>query len=330
MKCPECGSDQKYATSGMICQRCGYTYTLNPKTDAFPDGKMKHLIQRASYGGTKHYTINMLYAAWLRDGCLSVWPQIGITTFVSLVVSVVSYAFLADKRSGDGLGAWFVIFLVLWVSVFGIFRTVRPGYKKADLVEALNQWSGAGKDFGKLLESPSLHQVPQGWSEPDIYDYGAEKILIVDRDILVDLFVLNGYHAESSALVLSATGYPSYIAPHAERLLNEQATIPVLFLHDADCSYAEAKSRAIQAMPFLTKGEQKIDVGIGPKTLRILPGLKQAVTRKLAESAPVDLIPYLALASGINLSAECGESLEAIFADPNKFDYEASITTSFG
>ncbi|MGJ8640272.1 MAG: hypothetical protein ACSHYA_12865 [Opitutaceae bacterium] len=324
MKCPECNHQQKYASGGMTCGKCGYAYVLNPETDAFADGKMKHLIHRASYGGTKHYTINMLHSNWLSGDVMSVGYLFAVITFLSLFVSTLFTAFVSG-----GTGTWLMIFVLLWGSLLGFSRLIRPRHKKEALMKALSKWIGAGKDFGNLLESPSLHSAPKGWTEPDIYDYGAEKILIVDRDILVDLFVLNGYHAESSTMIISSTGYPSYIAPLAKRLIEEKPEIPVLFLHDADCSFSEVQSRAITAMPFLETADQKIDVGIGPKTLRVLPGIKKAVTPKLAENAPVDLIPYLSLAAGISLSAETGESLETIFANPKNFDHEASVT-SFG
>ncbi|MEM0967290.1 MAG: hypothetical protein AAGJ81_14180 [Verrucomicrobiota bacterium] len=291
---------------------------------------MKLLIHRASYGGTKHYTRDMLFSEWLRREVTTLEDKFIPCVVFGLVGAVVLSIFFSDAIPSDmrilvGIGILGAVFaLSYWV-----LSLRRPNRKKVDLSDALDKWIDAGRGNELLLDKPSLHSLPPDWPEPDIYDYGAEKILIVNRDILVDLFVMNSFHAEGSALVVSSSGYPGYIAHQAERLVIENPEIPVLFLHDANWSFERMKSESTDSMPFLAGATQMVDVGIGPETLLMLPGIKKAVSREVAAVASVDMIPYMALVYGVNLSAEQGLPLETIIANPKKYN-ESSLETSFG
>jgi len=71
-----------------------------------------------------------------------------------------------------------------------------------------------------MLVKAALHQPPPDFTEPDIYDYGVESILVVDRDILVDVFVKNGFHAQQHVLVISINRYPAYLLAEARKALD--------------------------------------------------------------------------------------------------------------
>lgn len=68
----------------------------------------------------------------------------------------------------------------------------------------IRTWKAAGKPLAKLLEAPALHAPPAPYREGDIYDYGVERIVIVEHDLLVDLLVMNNQHAEQRALLASS------------------------------------------------------------------------------------------------------------------------------
>lgn len=97
----------------------------------------------------------------------------------------------------------------------------------------VRKWQGAGNEIPKLIESESLSNPPSDCKEGDIYDYGVERILIVERDILVDWLVLNDFHAQERTLVLSVSGYPDYLVPIARELIEQNANLPVCLLHDS-------------------------------------------------------------------------------------------------
>ena len=60
-----------------------------------------------------------------------------------------------------------------------------------------------------------------------------ERILVVARDLLVDLMINNNRHTDQRILVLAESGYPDYLVPRARQLLEERCDLPVFLLHDA-------------------------------------------------------------------------------------------------
>ena len=64
----------------------------------------------------------------------------------------------------------------------------------------MRKWVGVQGPIEKMIETPRLGTPPPEFEEPDLYDYGVERILVVQHDLLVDLFVLNGLHAEQRML----------------------------------------------------------------------------------------------------------------------------------
>lgn len=78
------------------------------------------------------------------------------------------------------------------IVVIGWRRARRPAplERTAQLVA---RWQAAGKPLDRLLVFPGLEAPLPGAPEPDIFDYGAEVVLIVDDDLAVDLLVRNGF-----------------------------------------------------------------------------------------------------------------------------------------
>ena len=78
--------------------------------------------------------------------------------------------------------------------------SVEAGYGNRDVLREkfavqLASWQ-AKYPLEKLLEGRKLEAPPPDWKEEDVYDYGAERVLVVDDDALVDFFVLNDFHAQ--------------------------------------------------------------------------------------------------------------------------------------
>ena len=46
---------------------------------------------------------------------------------------------------------------------------------------AMKQWTSS-KKIQNLIQKPTLHKPPPNWKEGDIYDYGVERIFIVDTN----------------------------------------------------------------------------------------------------------------------------------------------------
>ena len=238
MKCPKCSYNQR-ATAGQICGQCQYRFTFNPKTDGMTDGRWLALINSVSGSGTYHFTANQLFTTHCRKsgksrakGCFA---QLFIGLF--LAVWVPGFASGISDSTDHSFGAVFLRIGLLMLFGWLLVRNNRnPGVKNAadhqEFARQMARWE-ADHPSEKLLTEPTLHQPPPEWSEGDIYDYGVEGLLIVDEDRLVDLLVLNGFHAEQRCAVISKTGYPSYVLPHVKKSLKARSNMPVFVLHAA-------------------------------------------------------------------------------------------------
>ncbi len=148
-----------------------------------------------------------------------------------------------------------------------------------------------------MLVKPSLHDPPPQFQEEDLYDYGVERIIIVERPILVDLLVKNDFHADQKALIFSMDGYPSYIVEKAKKLLKNSPALPVYLLHDA----TEKGIKMHKKIRF-SDHQAVIDLGVFPEQIKNLSVLKPLRLKHKEFQAPLDVLPYAAL-SGLSAAA---------------------------
>ncbi len=144
-----------------------------------------------------------------------------------------------------------------------------------------------------------LDEPPPEWSEPDIYDYGVEGILIVEHDLLVDLLVLNGLHSRERVLIVSLDLYPTYLVPVAAELLREREDLPVYLLHDATASGVTMLDRLAATDTFPITNHPTIDLGITPDDVRRLRRLRPMKPKRFDYEAPIDFLLSAELASGL-------------------------------
>jgi hypothetical protein len=296
MKCPECGYDQK-VKYGLKCGGCGYEFLFNPKeskTRGMTDGKFLACLQLASQNGTMCFTENQLYAAFCRKLTPSNWP----VRLLGLVLVAIGGIFAFEGSKTAGL--FMLLFgAILVAATFG--KTVaKQTVGRSRFQDSLSHWRAAGRPIERLIEHPSLHEPPPEWSESDIYDYGVERILIVERDILVDLLVKNGVHAEQRMLVLAESGYPAYLQPLARRLLQERPDLPLFLLHDATTHGADMEKRVL-AGGMLPIDEHPItDLGMIPADFQKLKRTKLFDPENKERALPVDamMLPFLTLGLG--------------------------------
>ena len=165
-----------------------------------------------------------------------------------------------------------------------------------------------GWAFPRLIEGPALERPPTlTFPEPDLFDYGAERILVVDDPLVVDLLVHNGVHTDARAIIVSTTGYPRDVAPHAAALMQHRPDIPVHVLHasHADPIELEMRTRGLLAAPDI----RVTDVGLSPNAARTVKSLRWA--RRLP-SVPVDALPHHLLTRGVVEAMAAGALLEAL------------------
>lgn len=294
MKCPTCGHNQK-VKYGLACGGCGYRFVFNPKepaTRGLTDGKFDACIRAASQNETLYFTRNQLQAAYCRRMSGSPLKQIGCG-----IVALVFAAVLATTE------VWPVVIISGLVGLGFVAAGIQASRRKItprhfDML--LDRWLSGGRTIDRLLEEPALHDPPPQWSEPDIYDYGVERLLIVERDILVDLFVMNGVHAEQRMLVVSETGYPDYLMPVARRLLEEQPDLPVFLLHDATVHGVAMAERMRVSDVLPLEGRTVTDLGMFPTDFQMLNRTKRFDPDNTHRALPVDamMLPFMTMGLG--------------------------------
>jgi hypothetical protein len=202
---------------------------------------------------------------------------------------------------------------------------------KAEFHRILNKWRGEKANPDKLLEGPALHEPPPEWQEPDIYDYGVERLVIVQRDLLVDLLVKNDFHVAQRALIVAETGYPQYLVPLAAKALTDNPQLPVFFLHDATDEGVEMAARLGQSGMLGGEQHPQIDLGLFPQDVQRIPKLKALKPRKVNYRLAVDMIPYAALSAVLTQALAEQVSLgQLLTIFSQRGDGDADAIISFG
>lgn len=247
------------------------------------DNKFLSIIRKASAGDRYYFTFSQLYSAWCRAKDTT---DLCSVIFIGYMFSVPLFLWLLPDKV---FLLSFIPFLVIAL-IHGICNRRPPNQEKfRTLVE---KWSNAKGFPDKMLMSPSLHEPPPEFQEGDLYDYGVERIIIVERPILVDLLVRNDFHADQKALVFSMDGYPSYIAEKAKTLLKESPDLPVYLLHDAT-----EKGMRMHKKIKLPGHHPVIDLGVFPKHMENLSVLKPLRLKHKEFRSPIDVLPYAALSA---------------------------------
>lgn len=294
MKCPACSVNHPYR-NGMTCS-CGYRFTLNPKTDELGDGRFVAIANAASGNDTFYFTENQLRAAYCRRSV----RHRGWFALAGLLIccGIGSIAWFVMRPGGGA--AWFWTLALATFGAVGIPWAIMRYRPDQEVVNrALAKWLDAGKPLPRLLSKPSLQEPPPNWPEPDIYDYGVESLLVVDRDILVDMFVKNDFHAQQRCLIISQTGYPKYLEPLVAKALGDRGDLPVFLLHDAFLGRGPMRSTVERQLGLALGDHPVIDLGLFPTDVRRIKRLHPMLRGRTDYQLPVDYIAYAVLASGM-------------------------------
>lgn len=292
MKCPDCPHNQK-VREGMVCSGCGYRFTFNPKdpkTRQLTDGKFLAFLRRASRQDTCYFTQNQLYAAYAQKVPTPFWSVLT----VALILAAFGYLFLSNWM---GFYAAFLAMLGLFVLVAYFWKA--PVVSPDRFSKWVAIWERDGKTLPRLLRQPELHQPPEVWPEDDLYDYGVEALLIVQRDLLVDLLVRNELHAQQRILVIAESGYPQYLVPRVQQLLNDRDDLPVYLLHDSDREGVRMAHRLRMKNWLPLKQHPVIDLGVFPEDFRKLKQTRHFDIHNRDRSLPVDALSVGSLGLGL-------------------------------
>lgn len=258
------------------------------------DGKFEAILLSASANGTYHFTTNQFFAHYARKVIMS--PKVPLIIFLVLLalIVLVSVGDFANKNL-----LWPLGFFSLPALGVGLSRVFAASPTQPEALKQLARWQQARGPLELLITEPQLGEPPPEWKEPDIYDYGVERILIVERDILVDLLVKNNFHSDQRALVISESGYPEYVTARARELLEQSPSLPVFLLHDSTAEGTAMKERLVRSGTLPLEGHPITDLGLFKENVKRLKVLRWRRPQKLDYAVPVDYLAYGFLAAGL-------------------------------
>lgn len=325
----------------MTCAKCKREFILDPKkwivgTNGITDAKFLGVLKRATANHTRYVTENELYS--IARQRLKPTPGGFIGTFVGLLLGMAILSFmgwvvlsLIGVEVENLSGPWFAIPLAifLFVSIL-VLRNVGKGLTREKWDKVVQTWQ-TREEFPNLLTTPALHQPPPEWSEPDVYDYGAERLLICERDLIVDWLVQNKFHLMERTLIVAESGYPQYLVPRAQSLLQSNSELPVFLLHDATPEGQSMESRIRNSPHFPVDGHPVTDLGVNAddvEKLRLPVRMRDQERGLRVDDLPYSFLTGIAaigLADQLTLAAAMQSQLAS--GDPT-FSFE--VETDFG
>ncbi len=233
MRCPECNRTQQYK-EGMRCRRCGYKFVFNPKSTKYKgqirDYTLRSIIKQLSNDGQYCFTRTQLAVEISRYwdkrhgmGCLLVLGSLALAGFVGFLTSAINDSEVRGWIVGSGL---FVILLALG---FGLKL-----YKKGEGRVSFKEANAVIETYHRAYPIKPLitGKAFTGESETDFY-FEPDRILMVERDNIADMLVLNRFPQQTKTAVVSRRGYPEHVFAACRTFLAKNPQLPVYVMHDA-------------------------------------------------------------------------------------------------
>jgi hypothetical protein len=322
MKCPNCRNNHK-KKFGQRCP-CGYRFALNPLRDyGYTDGKFLDLIRTASGNDTFHFTENQLYRVYCKKTNVSRKKHflvffLGAAAFVLLLGHKPIMALFDIYHKPVHLAYPLLITGLSYVVLRVLFRAhlVEKPPPKKYFDHLLMKWQSQKGKIEKLVRAPALHQPPEEWKEDDIYDYGVERILIVEKDRYVDLLVKNEVHAMEKMLICSLGGYPGYLLERFHRIVARKPDIPVFLLHDGSLDDDSFRSRLAASPLSLPDSANIIDLGLDGEFLSRFKHMKHYPRDTETNGVPLDYLTFPTLQALLTTALARGIPFREIVTTP--------------
>ncbi|RDH42548.1 hypothetical protein B9G39_03295 [Zooshikella ganghwensis] len=278
MICPSCECFLKgYNTQ---CS-CGYKFIFHAKTEPFNDNKMKKLELKASALNTRYFTKNMLYSVFLKATSRSFYAPLIIAIIICSLISII----LVGTLSLIG----FIIALIIFVIVIKLVFNASKPMSIEDFSSYYKRWVDAGRNNNYLINKPKLKNPPAKCQENDIFNYGAERIIVVDDPLFVDCLILNDEHMRSKSLIVSKDGYPLYLKNQFKILLEQADNIPVLLLHATKLNKVKMVLAIEKNFNVKLNPKQVYDIGYYEEQIKQAKPLHK---RMRITKCAVDMLPY--------------------------------------
>jgi phosphotransferase system glucose/maltose/N-acetylglucosamine-specific IIC component len=222
MRCPDCNHSQSYrGNSAPRCAKCGYQFIFRKQDDNITDYSLRQIVKRLSDDGQYAFTATQL-ALEICQFWRSKSGVIGGIVFTVLIALILFFAL-----------HWIASIIVLMVGIsLTIWANQRqkitlPFHKASALVRRYHE----AHPIAALADGAAFQH--QNASEPEALSYAPERILVVERDDLVDMLVRNRFHLTSKTAVISRNGYPAAMFAACQNFMRDHPNTSVHLLHDA-------------------------------------------------------------------------------------------------
>lgn len=275
--CPSCGYCSE-PPQRPICGQCGYLFVLDVrKGTLISDKEWFDLTSQATRNGTRFISSDRLYAFFCEGWRNDHPPAKPLSVLLLLAAAVL---FWLDQQV-----------LVLFAILGALTSWFVPRHKtpsQAWFQEICQRMTRAGRHSPMVIDTRSCLDLPTLHDSSQSHD-SIKQILILQRQIQVDLFLLNGFHLDGQTLILSAGGYPQLHLDLAERFLNECPELPVFLIHDASLKGSRMMT-FLQQSDFLPLGGHPIyDLGLSEEQAFDMKVFKN-LGRRNDEVRPFDMI----------------------------------------
>ena len=303
MECPKCSVKNIY-TDGVVCRQCSYRFGLDPnRPHNLTDIDYLRLVDRTSSSGRYYFTQNQLYLYYCMDKMPRnvMWPAAGI-----LAGSLGHYLIGPEGAAMAAISAAGLVY-------YGT-RSWRPP-PRAVLDDLHDIMKTAGHPITRFLAKPLFEfRDEEKYTEHLPHPYDIQQIIVVDRNILVDLLVLNGFPKHSKSLVVSQSGYPNYVIPIAKELLKKRKSLAVYLLHDSTESRIAMKRNMADTAMLPTSGHSMFNLGLEPEQVVYMKHLDPIQPARSRYGVPLDSIPYPILETALTFCISHGVPLLTGFA----------------
>ncbi|MEM7017611.1 MAG: hypothetical protein AAF512_09790 [Pseudomonadota bacterium] len=253
MRCPECNANHR-RRAGMTCS-CGYRFVLTRQEFDITDFAFHKLIAQVSANDQHHFTRRQLATAichyWHKKATdFSIAPIIIISIIVIILWSIFAWSYLAG-------GSVLALSLLTW---FIYRRRKEPQLDFQKARQVVQQYHKV-HPLERMIEQRFFQGNDSEAGDEDIF-YAPDQMLIVERDELVDLLVLNGFHLTTRTAIVSAEGYPKHILAACEKFLETSPKMPVYVAH----GISKAKANWVDKLkkePLWQKFQDRI-IDLGP------------------------------------------------------------------
>lgn len=123
------------------------------------------------------------------------------------------------------------------------------------------------RSIDRLIDGRNLFEYNLNSKElgDEILQYAPERILIVERNDIANMLILNRFHIEQKTLVVSDQKYPERAFTACQRFLLQHSDIPVVLMHDASEEGLHMKDRLLTDKAWNLEGKNIQDLGLFPK-----------------------------------------------------------------